>query len=95
MMKSVRALAIAGLAAGLLAASFPTPAQATHEIGHAAVGFGLGFMLGNAIANANRRYAPPPPVYYEPLPAYPVNCWQYERFRDYYGVWRTRRIRVC
>jgi hypothetical protein len=89
-------IASAIVAASLAAISLAAPARA--ENGNIAAGVvgGLigGALLGGAIA---ARPAPPPPVYYEPAPAYvvePACRWARERFWDGYG-WQYRRLQVC
>ena len=71
-MKSfVRTAALGVAAAAMLAVAMPAPANATHQIGHFALGLGTGLIIGGAIANAQQggyRYvAPPQPVYVEPV----------------------------
>lgn len=43
----------------------PTPAKATHYIGHAIIGGVIGGVIGSAIVNSRRQpvYVAPPPVY--------------------------------
>ena len=85
-------------AALFLVAAFLMPMPAKAESGQIAAGVvgGLigGALLGGALAS---RPAPPPPVYYQPEPAYvvePVCHFVGERYWDGYG-WQFRRVRVC
>jgi len=79
--------------------STSTPAQATHQIGHAILGGVIGGVIGGAIVNGvNRRRAPvyvaPAPVYVAPAPVYRGlpqahynYCWN--KFRSYHQASNT------
>ncbi|MCF6320675.1 MAG: hypothetical protein L3J32_02775 [Rhizobiaceae bacterium] len=87
---------------------FTTPANATHEIGHAIVGGIIGGIIGGAIARNNRRqpvYQQPvyqQPVYQRPIYQPPVyqpqvrSCyWKQIVEYDRWGGQTVSNVRVC
>lgn len=91
-------------AAGLVAVTLPTTADARNRGGAVAAGViggvALGAILGGALAGP--RYYEPAPVYVAPPPRRRIYVEEYgpachverERFWDGYG-WRSRRVEIC
>jgi hypothetical protein len=76
-------------------AAFSTPVLAGNgsAVGAGIVGFGLGAIVGNALAPQTVYVAPPPPVYYAPpppvyvAPAPPVYVYEHPPHRAYRRSW--------
>ena len=69
-MCKVLRIAVATATVGIAALSLTVPAQAGNgsAVGAGLVGFGVGAILGSALAPQTVYVAPPPPVYYVPPP---------------------------
>ena len=69
-MFSVFRVSLVATAIGIAAASLTTSTQAGNgsEVGAGIVGFGVGALVGSALAPQTVYVAPPPPVYYAPPP---------------------------
>jgi hypothetical protein len=69
-MHSVFRVSLVATAMGIAAASLTTLAHAGNgsAVGAGLVGFGVGAIVGSALAPQTVYVAPPPPVYYAPPP---------------------------
>jgi hypothetical protein len=69
-MQSVMRLTVAAMVLGITSLSLTASAHAGNgsAIGAGIVGFGVGAIVGNALAPQTVYVAPPPPVYYAPPP---------------------------
>jgi hypothetical protein len=69
-MFSVFRVSLVATAIGIAAASLTTSTQAGNgsAVGAGIVGFGVGALVGSALAPQTVYVAPPPPVYYAPPP---------------------------
>jgi len=69
MLKTIR-VTVTTAAIGIAALSLAAPAQAGNgsTIGAGLAGFGIGAIVGSALAPQTVYVAPPPPVYYAPPP---------------------------
>jgi hypothetical protein len=69
-MHSAFRVSLVATAIGIAAASLTTPAHAGNgsTVGAGLVGFGVGAIVGSALAPQTVYVAPPPPVYYAPPP---------------------------
>jgi hypothetical protein len=69
-MNSVFRVIVATTAIGIAALSLTAPAEAGNgsAVGAGLVGFGVGAIVGSALAPQTVYVAPPPPVYYAPPP---------------------------
>ena len=75
-------------AIGIAALSFTARAQAGHDsaVGAGLVGFGIGAILGSALAPQGMYIGPPPPYYYGPIVYGPPPPYDYYGYDDYgYG----------
>jgi hypothetical protein len=74
----IRSVALGLAAASMLAVAMPAPANATHQLGHFALGVGAGLLIGGALANSRQggyTYVAPP--VYQPQPVYvQPTCYQ-------------------
>lgn len=93
-MRKVLRIAVATATVGIAALSLTVPAQAGNgsAVGAGLVGFGVGAILGSALAPQTVYVAPPPPpVYYVPPPP-PVYYGTVVYGPPYrYGYYRYRR----
>jgi hypothetical protein len=97
-MRTNSSIPLLGVALSL--ASISTTAAQAGDGGGIAAGIAGGVAAGTllGIAAAGPRYAPPPPVYVAPEPAYAPACyWTHGRpyWDGYAGIWVYPRVRVC
>jgi hypothetical protein len=69
-MHSVMRVTVAAMVLGIAALSLTASAHAGNDsaVGAGLLGFGVGAIVGNALAPQTVYVAPPPPVYYAPPP---------------------------
>ena len=68
MQRFVRVTVVAAIGIATLSLAVPANAGNGSAVGAGLVGFGIGAVVGSAIAPQQVYVAPPPPVYYAPPP---------------------------